>query len=52
MTSTDLKTLENAIENLSSEQKKLIVEKEEIKDLKDELKDYEEVSEMCFILYY
>ncbi|VVC30884.1 LETM1-like,EF-hand domain pair,Letm1 ribosome-binding domain,EF-hand domain [Cinara cedri] len=42
MTSTDLKTLENAIENLSSEQRKLIVEKEEIKDLKDELKDYEE----------
>jgi len=42
VTSTDLKTLENAIENLSSEQKKLIVEKEEIKELKDELKDYQE----------
>lgn len=48
MTTTDLKTLENAIENLSSEQKKLIVEKEEIQDLKDELKDYQEVSEICF----
>lgn len=42
VTSTDLKTLENAIENLSSEQKKLSVEKEEIKELKDELKDYQE----------
>lgn len=48
MTSTDLKTLENAIENLSSEQKKLIVEKEEIKELKDELKDYEEVCNISF----
>jgi len=31
---------------LSSEQKTLIVEKEEIKDLKDELKDYQEVSKI------
>jgi len=38
--------LETAIENLSSEQKTLIVEKEEIKDLKDELKDYQEVSKI------
>jgi len=38
--------LENAIENLSSEQKTLIVEKEEIKELKDELKDYQEVSKI------
>lgn len=46
VTSTDLKTLENAIENLSSKQKTLIVEKEEIKELKDELKDYQEVSKI------
>lgn len=55
MTSTDLKTLENAIENLSSQQKKLIVEKEEIKELKDELKDYQEVSQIhwnCNIYNY
>jgi len=31
---------------LSSEQKKLSVEKEEIKELKDELKDYQEVGEL------
>lgn len=52
MTSTDLKTLGCAIENLSSDQTKLIVEKEVIKDLKDELKCYEDVSNMRFILYY
>lgn len=46
VTSTDLKTLENAIENLSSEQKKLIVEKEEIQELKEELKDYQEVNKV------
>lgn len=35
---------------MSSEQK-LIVEKEEIKDLKDELKDYQEVRKI-YIVYY
>ncbi|VVC29745.1 LETM1-like,EF-hand domain pair,Letm1 ribosome-binding domain,EF-hand domain,Domain of unknown function [Cinara cedri] len=40
ITSTDFKTLANAIENLSCEKKKLVVEKEEIKDLKGELNDY------------
>ncbi|XP_050425558.1 mitochondrial proton/calcium exchanger protein-like [Adelges cooleyi] len=42
----DLKTLECAIENL--DQKKLIVEKEEIKELKGELKCYQKVTHCTF----
>lgn len=49
MTSTDLKTLGNAIENLNTDQTKLIVEKEVIKELKNDLKCYSEVSNMRLI---
>lgn len=38
----DVAAIENALNNISKEKKKLLVEKETIEDLKEELKDYKE----------
>ena len=43
ITTQDIETLENALDALGKEKKKLIVEKEELNELKEEMHDYEEV---------
>lgn len=43
VTSTDLGVIENALDTIAKEKKKLIVEKEELHELKEELADYKEV---------
>lgn len=42
VTSTDLGVLENALDTIGKEKKKLIVEKEELHELKEELAEYKE----------
>lgn len=44
ITAKDIETLETALDTLGKEKKKMIVEKEELNELKEELQDYEEVS--------
>lgn len=43
ITTKDIETLEDALDALGKEKKKMIVEKEELNELKEELHDYEEV---------
>lgn len=38
-----METLEDAIDSLSLKRKKLLLEKEELEDLKEEMADYQEV---------
>ncbi|EEB13424.1 leucine zipper-EF-hand-containing transmembrane protein 1, putative [Pediculus humanus corporis] len=51
ITTQDIETLENALDALGKEKKKLIVEKEELNELKEEMHDYEEdVKELTEVL--
>lgn len=52
----DFDDLEDAIENIAHEKKKLLIEKEEIEDLKEEMAEYKEVcnifrSHLLYISY-
>lgn len=38
----DIESLENAIENISEEKRKMLIEKEELDELKEEMQDYKE----------
>lgn len=44
MTTKDIEALESALDNLGKCQKKLIVEKEELQELREEMKEYQEVN--------
>lgn len=43
MSSEDIQTLQNAMEVLAGDKKSLLLEKEELQDLKEELAEYKEV---------
>lgn len=42
LSSKDLDVIEDALENIASEKKKLLIEKEELQDLKEEMAEYQE----------
>lgn len=44
LSTKDLAALEDALDTLGKDKKKLLVEKEELDDLREEMKDYKEVS--------
>lgn len=48
-----METLEDALDSLSQKRKKLLVEKEELEDLKEEMADYQEVKTLIlFDMFY
>lgn len=48
LTSKDFESLEDALDTLGKGKKRMLVEKEELQDLKDEMADYKEVKFQCF----
>lgn len=47
-----METLEDALDSLSQKRKKLLVEKEELEDLKEEMADYQEVNIIIGSTYF
>lgn len=45
----DFDDLEDALENIANEKKKLLIEKEEIEDIKEEMAEYKQVLETILI---